>query len=161
MKKNMLILFFFLTIGTAIGQTNISSTITGLVYNDLYGTYYESGNTSIGSYLNYHYYALCVFDLNQLNGTVTGVSSGVIVLSLDQNRGYNGAGWDAGFIHSDITGSSNQSKVNAIRNMSGVHKHETEDIQLSISMSSIVNNKIIVGVRRKGEIGRASCRERV
>ena len=78
------------------------------------------------------------------------MNSGEIVLSLVQDGGGNGSGWEAGFIHSDVSNQSAANKIIAIRGMNGVHKYETEDIRLSISLSSIVNNKIIIGVHRDG-----------
>ena len=58
MKKIMVIVLLTLSSLLAFAQTNITCTMTGLVYNNLYGTYYESGNTLVGQYLIYDHYVL-------------------------------------------------------------------------------------------------------
>jgi hypothetical protein len=63
---------------------------------------------------------------------------------------YNGEGWRAGFITSDISNSSYSAQVSAIKSMSGTWAHELNSITLTIAANKIVSNKIIIGVRRDG-----------
>jgi hypothetical protein len=153
MRKFFVSIFVFIIANLAFAQTPISATITGLVYNDGNGQYYQSSQGPlIGDNQPYHYYVLCVFDLGQLGGLVTSPVSGSITLSLDQRYGYNGAGWRASTINADISGEGYQQQVNSIQSITGTWSYEQNPITLYITQYSIVSNKIIVGVRRDGNL---------
>lgn len=161
MKNLLSLILIILFTETVFGQSTVSSSLsvntTGLVYDNSSNSY---GQSSQGLYVgqypyangNYFYYLLCVIDLGQLGGYVSNVNSGSVELRLDQNSGYNGFGWEAGFITSDISNAGYQQQIVAIRGMSGTQVYEQETITLTITNGSIVNNKIIVGVKRNNAI---------
>ncbi len=168
MKKILVLIFVMMLSNIAFSQkivTNvpISASISGLVYDNNSNTYGASTQGPlIGQYYNYIHYVLCVIDLeSQLGGLASTVTSGSVTLSLNQLYGYNGSDWTAGFITTDISNASPQTQIVAIRAMGGTTAgDELTSITLSFTMSKIVSNKLIIGVKRQDNANRqevASC----
>ncbi len=159
MKKIFFLLLLF-AFAKSFCQIQLSGSITSLEWNNSTNQASSAGDTYLGHLTNspYYYFVLCVFDLDQLGGIVTSVNSGQVTLSMDQTWGYTGDGYTAGFITSDVSEASMASQVSAIQGMSGTWAHEQNTITLTIALNKIVNNKIIIGVRRSGDRKRlADC----
>ncbi|KAF0149929.1 MAG: hypothetical protein FD143_2653, partial [Ignavibacteria bacterium] len=149
----------------SVNQSLNPSSMISLDYFNTYNLYSSNpnGNKRIGQCLPdgtstqngpIFNYVLIIFDLEQqLGGMPNSLSNSNVTVQLDGSFGWNGQKWQAGFITTDVSSSSAQIQVNAIRNMS--YSEATDKptsqlptITLELTLSKIVNNKIIIGVRR-------------